>query len=276
MGFWGNMYDNTDIAQNNTINLHKHLNESSFGVTWNYAKITIEVHAITRQRLITAGQSNYLTYDFETSQNLIVGIHDRFTDFSTISSFKDLSILSGRDPYDRLQHDILDHATKIEVPQRYKWTHHIDFPSLNNNFYFMPVDISNSNNYTTLIPGCQNIDSYTDNKSKVYAISKQNNLTTTSVKATGESSCNVTNGQHIQTVSYPSIVIGQPRIPDETGVMKFRYKVRVITEINGTWHLYPEFCNNWEKIILRRQIIALPTSSSSSGGSATPNVAFKV
>jgi len=276
MGFWGSMYDTTNIAQNNTITFHKALNDNSFGVTWNYAKITIEVHAVTRQRLITAGQSNYLTYDFETSQNLIVGIYDRFSSFTHLNSAKDLSILSNRDEYDLIQNEVLDNITKIEIPQRHKWTHFIQLPHCNHNFYFMPIDINNPANYTCLIPGCQNIDSYTSEKSKTYTITKQNNISTSSVKSTGENTCNTTNGQHLQTTHYPAIVIGQPKIPDETGTMKFRYKVRVITEINGTWHLFPEFCNNWEKNILRRQVVTLPTGSTPTGGSATANVAFTV
>lgn len=112
------MYDPTQVELNNTIQLHKKINESSFGVTWHHAKLTVEVHAVTRQRLITAGQSNYLTYDFETSQNLIIGIYDRASQISTINSSKDLSFISNRDDYDQLQDETIDNITKLEVPQR--------------------------------------------------------------------------------------------------------------------------------------------------------------
>lgn len=96
------------------------------------------------------------------------------------------------------------------------------------------------------------------------------------MKTTGESTFNTSNGIHVPTVSYPSIVAGQLSIPDETGKMKFRYKIRVLTEINGTWHLFPEYCNNWEKNVLRRQVVALPTSISTGGGSASAQTAYVV
>lgn len=83
---------------------------------------------------------------------------------------------------------------------------------------------------------------------------------------------------HVHTVAYPQIVVGQPSIPDETDKMKFRYKVRVLTEINATWHLFPEYTNSWEKNMLRRQVVVLPlpVSQSTGDGSSAIQSAYVV
>ena len=42
-------------------------------------------------------------------------------------------------------------------------------------------------------------------------------------------------------VCYPSIRLAQPRVPDETGVMKFRYQVRLTTQLELLMHLLDDF-----------------------------------
>lgn len=52
-------------------------NNISYGVSWIKGEIEIEVYSVCRQRLLQGGSTNYNTYDFETSQNLIIGTFDR-------------------------------------------------------------------------------------------------------------------------------------------------------------------------------------------------------
>ncbi|EGI68937.1 hypothetical protein G5I_02320 [Acromyrmex echinatior] len=51
--------------------------ETAWGIDYNEEKITIEVFAVLRQRLLQQGQTSYFTFDFETSQNLFVSTGDR-------------------------------------------------------------------------------------------------------------------------------------------------------------------------------------------------------
>jgi hypothetical protein len=41
-------------------------------------------------------------------------------------------------------------------------------------------------------------------------------------------------------VSYPTLHLAQPRIPDETGYMKFRYAIRMSAETHLLFHLLPD------------------------------------
>jgi hypothetical protein len=59
-------------------------------------------------------------------------------------------------------------------------------------------------------------------------------------------------------VSYPRLHIAQPTIPDETGVLKFRYAVRMSAEMHLTFHLYPDHTMGAMKAFWQRQVVPLP------------------
>ena len=63
---------NSDFQKYNTsIEKFKNIAVLSIGTEWIKGTITVEVFNVTRNRLIQTGSTNYMTYDFKTSQNLI-------------------------------------------------------------------------------------------------------------------------------------------------------------------------------------------------------------
>lgn len=89
MAFWMGHYDTLD-DDNKTVEIGKKLNDISIAVDYLYGTIKFEVFAVTRNRLIQTGQTNGYTYDFETSQNLILGIADKDKYIIHFSAAKDL------------------------------------------------------------------------------------------------------------------------------------------------------------------------------------------
>lgn len=58
--------------------------------------------------------------------------------------------------------------------------------------------------------------------------------------------------------NYPAFIVGQPKVNDETGIMKFRYNARVTTEFHMNFKLTPEYLDTNTKNILSRQCYNLP------------------
>jgi len=65
-----------DRATQNTLKFYNLHNVTS-GTTFLYSRLTVEVYAVTRQRLLQQGSTNTITYDFETSEHLYVLEADR-------------------------------------------------------------------------------------------------------------------------------------------------------------------------------------------------------
>lgn len=53
------------------------LASASTGIEFLHGEIDIDLMSICRQRLLQQGTTNVQTYDFETSQNLLIGTYDR-------------------------------------------------------------------------------------------------------------------------------------------------------------------------------------------------------
>ena len=70
-GFWFTMGLDDKQKYNNSIRKYAALASTVIGEEWVKGTITVEVFNVTRNRLIQTGSTNYMTYDFETSQNLI-------------------------------------------------------------------------------------------------------------------------------------------------------------------------------------------------------------
>jgi hypothetical protein len=71
--FWTGMWDR---ATQNTLNFYNLHNVTS-GTTFLYSLLTVEVYAVTRQRLLQIGSTNTITYGFETAEHLYVVEADR-------------------------------------------------------------------------------------------------------------------------------------------------------------------------------------------------------
>lgn len=94
---WSKMFDLNFADDQSPVIIPYHLG-GWYGVEWLYGDIIIEICSITRQRLLQNGATNVLTYDFETSQNLVEGWCDRFAANYKISTGNDL--LLGNLRYD--------------------------------------------------------------------------------------------------------------------------------------------------------------------------------
>lgn len=62
-------------------------------------------------------------------------------------------------------------------------------------------------------------------------------------------------------------VLAKPDVPDETGKMKFRYQIRLETELEGLYHIKPDMVeDDRDQCLWNRQIIYLPTMNDVSPG----------
>lgn len=220
------------------------LNAMSFGMRILRAKIVIEVFAVTRQRLIVTGSTNYNTFDFEQGQNLFIAWADRTAEtyqVSTPAALDETVMVTGQTTLFGANND---NITKMELPTRERWEHTWDLDVLHHNYLWAP---NNLDSVYTLIPGAQGVD-------------VNPALTNTATKEIISGS--TTDGSftyYYNTLqdrrSYPRLMLGQPQIADETGEMKFRYQVRISTELEIEHHLRPDIDNP----SLQRQVIPLPS-----------------
>lgn len=256
-GFWGSMWDQTNITSNNSINIMKALNAVALGVTWIKGEITFEVFAVTRQRLLT-GTTNQTTWDFETSQNLFIADADREPENFGLTAVADTGPLGQHTTNTNLFSANNDRYTKYELPQRNKYTREINFQQLDNNYMWRPVDINNAGNFRYLVPMSEGV--YATSSANV----RQTELTdeTTSYATSG-----VTARQTLfrNRTSYPRMHVAQPQVPDETGYMKFRYQVRMSTKLHLNYHMYPDYGTQINLEYMNRQTLLLPQVTPANG-----------
>jgi hypothetical protein len=70
----------------------------STGTTFIESELTIEIFAVTRQRLLQQGLTNTTTYDFETSQNLYILLADRDMETYTLTDATSCGPLAANIP----------------------------------------------------------------------------------------------------------------------------------------------------------------------------------
>jgi len=93
----------------------------AYGFEIKKANFCIENHTVCRQRLIQQGQTNVLTYDFETSQNLIIGHRRNTWTYDTQPIESTSTVPTTRKTEEEFFNDITDNWTYEEVPQKHKW-----------------------------------------------------------------------------------------------------------------------------------------------------------
>lgn len=256
-GFWGSMWDQTDIGANQSINIMKALNPVAMGVTWIKGEITFEVYAVTRQRLLT-GTTSQTTWDFETSQNMFIADADREPENFNLGSVAATGPLAQQTTQTQLFNPNNDRYTKYELPQRNEYTREIDFQKLHNNYMWRPMDISNVANFRYLIPMAEG----------VYTTTSHNSIAT---ELTDETTAYATSGVTArQTLfrnrtSYPRMHMAQPQVPDETGYMKFRYQVRMSTKLHLNFHMHPDYATHANLEYMNRQTLLLPRVAETNG-----------
>lgn len=249
--------------------------QASWGMSLHGARIAIEVYAVTRERLLQGGATNYKTYDFETSQNLFLSRGDRLqchyyypTNVPTRSRVPFNAIRWAEHGTFSLN---FDHFTREEIPQRETKIINIKFPKLNHNYAYPPMNVSSmrspsgTKTWVTQIPGPTG---YTGPGPNLETIVGTGNNTEIFYKPVN----NEVTGLHteqstIQNRStYPMMILHSPDVPDETGDMKWVYQVRISTELFATFHIKPDFGGQGITEFLHRQVVNLPVVINENNG----------
>lgn len=118
------------------------IGRSCRGFELHRGKIFVEVWSITRQRLLQGGTTNYNTFDFETSQNLIISRADRRflnwqypADSPGVTNVIKPRMASIRLDFDKTFDERIDYAfTREELPQRHLKVIDVNFPPLRHNY----------------------------------------------------------------------------------------------------------------------------------------------
>jgi len=136
-----------------------------------------------------------------------------------------------------------DSYTKLaEIPQKMMWSKTFPWPQLRHGYMWkIPVPVDNIASYNLLMPGAQG-ETQVNIKNNV---SQQEELLTKKLQSISETTYMANTIQ--PRVSYPRLHIAQPKIPDETGIMKFRYAIRMSAETRLRFHLYPDHTRNSNK-----------------------------
>lgn len=147
-----------------------------------------------------------------------------------------------------------DTCLKYEVPQRHKYTFKVNFEKqLSKQTHWSPIDITDAANYTYLIPGAQCTETVDG-----VAITKQRQYTRLENK-NGSIQWSKDIFQNMQ--SWPMLTVGQPKVPDETGYMKFRFQIRMSVRLHVLFHLLPQWANNTLMTCIERQVVDLPQAT---------------
>lgn len=269
--FWtgANAVDLRPSTRNGSLQKYSQLNAISWGVEWLMGEIEIEVFAVTRQRLIQTGSTNYLTYDFETGQNLFFATADRQVEAYQVTQYGGNCTPLGaiRTTQTNLFSSTEDDYTKEEIPMKFKKIYKVHFPTLSHETIYKPIDINNARNYRFLIPGAQGTSSTSHGggipSNAFNYLNNTNFLNQTNTANTIYGNIGI---QQMQPQgSYPRIHLAQPEIADETGMMKFRFPVRVTTRLHLNMHLIPDYLqtltgtNSYTASqMLQRQVLDLP------------------
>lgn len=246
----------------------------SLGVQYHSAEIEIEVYGVTRERLLEGGSTNYKTYDFETSQNLFVTTMDRSGE---TFEYKGTDKAAGRMPFDKCRwfgspfNADTDIYTREEIPQRIKKIIKIPIQSLNHNYMWrpelsqywykqIPVKTGTKNQFKTtalLLPGPTNMKmpptggDVTEN----WGI---NELINNEDAPIADAARDWDQQTFWGRSTYPLIVLNQPSITDETGLMKWIYEVRISTKLHCSFIIKPDYYGNLTNDYLFRQLIHHP------------------
>ena len=243
----------------------------ALGQIWKGGTITLEVYAVTRQRLLQGGQTNYLTYDFETSQNLFLTKFDRLGSeyvYPQVGAEGYVTFDAVRANNDAFSPRI-DGATREEIPQRERKQIHIKFQHPHHNYLWKPVLSQNLATRTpgprmTVVmapgpPGCWS----SPLEGQQYGL-KQSEFIDDSQEL----------GPKQQTVwnrsTYPMYCVHPPQVEDETGQMKWRYQMRVTTELHTEFFLRPDYDQGLTNDVYNRQLLEQPSlTQEDSAGNAT-------
>lgn len=258
----------TSVSQNRKV--YDGLCDIAWGMQFHKGEIEIEVYAVTRERLLEGGSTNYKTYDFETSQNLFLTTYDRSPQVAILNGAQ---WFNGKLQYENIRHNDdpfnpdQDYYTREEIPQRTKKTIDIHFTNLHHNNIWKVIkstdtlQVSKNNNQTTvvatLIPGPQ--------ENEPYGVAT-NATTANNSELLQNNSARLTKATMWNRATYPMKILHPPSVNDETGRMKWVYECRISTKLHTTFHLWPDFNDNFVDDMLIRQTWQLPSTTQVNNG----------
>jgi len=85
---------------------------------------------------------------------------------------------------------------------------------------------------------------------------------------TTSGTCNTTQPR----VSYPRLHMGQPVIRDKTGLMRFRFAIRMIAETNVVFRMLPDYLATRHYAFSLRQTLPLPRVELGTGNNGLPTI----
>lgn len=256
--FWSN--GNSDTQNYNQA---KQLSKIAMGIKYLQGRIKIDVHTVCRERLITQGATNVKTYDFETSQNLIVAHETRVPYIHKIKNTDKITTTPVATT-DACWNNGQDMYTYEEIPQKHSWhyTVHIPQRQYRDGFFHYP-GIEYANNQ--VIPHYDNLDQYmsTDNKTLLNQYMDKQYMNTVTWN---DFNINTRNDYSAEYIPHHAIFLAQPSVADEQNTMKFRYQIMMETALDVEFLLYPDITTNliewWTN---HRQILQIPTIELKSG-----------
>jgi hypothetical protein len=256
--FWTRVWDSYDTQNiQNAVSIF----HVSAGPTFVESELTIEVFGVTRKRLLQQGTTNTITYDFETGQNLYILLADR--DMETYILIDNTSCWPlATHTQDRTGFHATENSyTKLaEIPEKMTWTRTFPWPQLRHQYIWeFPHPFNTPAAYTTLMPGAQGMIQVSDHNT----ITLQQELLVNKLRATDDKIYTANTVQ--PRVSYPRLNMAQPRIPDETGFMKFRYATRMSAETRVLFHMFPDYIGTGHKQFWGRQTLPLPQTVATDG-----------
>lgn len=218
-------------ASNN--NLTQMINLISGPATWIKIKkleMAIDLQAVTRERLLQGTDTNTITKDFEDGQNMIIGVCNRRVQnwlMVVTAAQANLTGIGGLKASDTSIYTTNDHVTKYQLATRNTWKHTIDFTKHKNVTYKVPIDMMSNTSY--LIPGVTLFKAHNTTVGSAYTSGWDYNsklesyVYTRGTAGVGDGEWSIGQDTFVDAKNHPMIFIGQPKIPDETGYMKFTY-----------------------------------------------------
>jgi len=238
LSFWTGTWDDTPTQNMLTF---QHLLDASTGITFNYSDLTIELFAVTRERLLQQGTTNVTTFDFEDGQHLYITRADRDYEIYTVSQLSDLNPQKLRCVTHREWHRYADSYTRIaQIPPNMAWTHRFTWPQLDHGYMWdlaRTTRIQHPTAYAVLMPGAQGVG-----KTSATTLTHQREMI---ADHSYQDNHNTFTGSTTQPrVAYPRMHLTPPYVADETGFMRFRFVIRMIAETHTIIHLLPDHTND--------------------------------
>jgi hypothetical protein len=159
-----------------------------------------------------------------------------------------------------------DSYTKVaEIPQKMRWTRTFPWPSLKHGYTWrVPRKLDDPKSFTVLMPGAQGQSAIIPGT----RITQQGEILVDQTTKTPTATYLTNNIQ--DRVSYPRFHLAQPRTPDETGYIKFRYAIQMSAETHLLFHLLPNHVPDNKHGFQFRQSMDLPQLEAAAGVPSLP------